>query len=57
MMDEFHAEEGIVKILGRTGLYFKTHTGEYYIDSEMGIGETPNLALYKDSVKPLGQRR
>ena len=51
MLDEFHSEEGYISLLGRTGLYFKTYNGEYYIDSEMGLGETPNLALYKDSVR------
>ena len=51
MLDEFHFEEGHISLLGRTGLYFKTHTGEYHIDPEMGLGEPPNLALYKDSVR------
>ena len=56
MLDEFHSEEGHISLLGRTGLYFKTHTREYYIDSEMGLGETPNLALYKDSVRRWDQK-
>jgi len=29
MLDEFHSEEGHINLLGRTGLYFKTYTGEY----------------------------
>ena len=49
-MDEFHAAEGLVKLLGRTGLYVKLEHAEYYIDSEMGLAEKPNLVLYQDSV-------
>ena len=56
MLDEFYSEEGRISLLGRTGLHFKTHTREYYIDSEMGLGETPNLALYKDSVRRWDQK-
>ncbi len=50
MKDAKDKEGRSVKILGRAGILFKDGKNEYFVDSEMSVGEF-DLVIFSDNVR------